>query len=62
LTKKNQALPAVLLLFFSSILFAQTDEPGPKQFTLRWRADEYAWNYEITLEKLEVEGYTEILR
>jgi hypothetical protein len=62
LTKQNRALPAVLFLFFSSIIFAQTDEPGPEQFTLRWRADEYAWNYEVTVEKLEVGYSIEILR
>jgi hypothetical protein len=61
-TKKNQALPAILFLFFSSLIFAQSNESGPRQFTLNWKSDEYAWNYEVTVEKLEAGKYTEILR
>jgi hypothetical protein len=51
-----------LFLFSSSLIFAQTDEPAPKQFTLNWKSDEYAWNYEVTVEKLEAGKYTEMLR
>jgi hypothetical protein len=60
--KKRALLSALLFLFFSSMVFAQTGETGADQFTLFWRADEYAWNYEVTLEKLGPEGFTEILR
>jgi hypothetical protein len=60
--KKRTLLSALLLLLFSSPIFAQTGESEEKLFVLHWKSDEYAWNYEVTVEKLESGRYTEILR
>jgi hypothetical protein len=62
---KKNLLSAVLFLFFAFVIFAQANETGGVDFTLDWEADEYAWNYEVTVEKRKAglaKKYTEILR
>jgi hypothetical protein len=60
--KKRTLLSALLFLLCSFPIFAQTNESEEKLFVLHWKADEYAWNYEVAVEKLESGRYTEILR
>jgi hypothetical protein len=54
------------VLFFSFMVPAETIETGIEQFIQRldWEADEYARNYEVTVEKLldSAGEYTELLR